>query len=94
MIFYSFKAYIQFSLVFCQSAKDLKRASSLIPRNNMNDKYAMRTWLCRMHLNGDEFKTCHKFMIKSLIGESAFADTATRKLIVDDDFNPDEVFKF
>ena len=88
------KAYIQFSLALCQSAKDLKRASSLIPRNNMNDKYGMRTWLCRMHLNGDEFKTCRKFMTKNLIGESAFADPATRKLIVDDDFNPDEVFKF
>lgn len=47
-----------------------------------------------MHLNGDEFKTCRKFMTKSLIGESAFADPATRKSIVDDDFNPDEVFKF
>lgn len=37
------KAYIQFSLALCQSAKDLKRVSSLIPRNDMNDKYAMRT---------------------------------------------------
>lgn len=40
------KTYIQFSLALCQSAKDLKRVSSLIPRNDMNDKYAMRTWLC------------------------------------------------
>ena len=88
------KTYIQFSLALCESAKELRRASSLIPRNDMNDKYAMRTWLCRMHLNGDEFKTCRKFMTKKLTGESAFADIATRKPAVEDDFNPDEVFRF
>lgn len=89
------KAYIQFSLALCQSAKELKRTSSLIPRNDMNDKYAMRTWLCRMHLNGDEFKTCRKFMTQNLMGDTAFADPATRKPTVDeDDFNPDEVYRF
>lgn len=88
------KSYIQFSLAICQSAKDLKRASSLIPRNDVNDKYAMRTWLCRMHLNGDEFKTCRRFMTKNLLGDTAFADPVTRKPTVDDEFNPDEVFRF
>lgn len=88
------KAYIQFSLALCQSAKTLTRASSLIPRNDVNDKYAMRTWLCRMHLNGDEFKTCRKFMTKNLLGDTAFADPVTRKSTVDDEFNADEVFRF
>ncbi len=73
------KSYIQFSLALTQSAKDLTRCCSTIPKNNENDKYAMRTWLCRMYLTGDEFKTCRKFMCRNLTGESAFAKPDARK---------------
>ena len=73
------KAYIQFSLALCQSARDLTRCSSMIPINNGNDLYVMRTWLCRMYLNGDEFKICRKEMCKYLHGESAFANPYARK---------------
>ncbi len=73
------KAYIQFSLALCQSARDLTRCSSMIPINNGNDLYVMRTWLCRMYLNGDEFKVCRKEMCKHLHGESAFANPYARK---------------
>lgn len=74
------KAYIQFSLALCQSAKDLTRCSFLIPRNDENDAYAMRTWLCRMNLVGTEFKTCREVMLKNLTGDSAFADPNKRKI--------------
>lgn len=73
------KAYIQFSLALCQSAKDLTRVASCIPKNDMNDKYAMRCWLCRMYLTGYEFQTCRKMMTQNLAGESAFADPDKRK---------------
>lgn len=86
------KAYIQFSLALCQSAKDLTRVSSYVPKNDENDKYAMRTWLCRLNLTGDEFKTCRKFICKNLTGESAFADPNKRKKVCNyDDFTEDEL---
>lgn len=75
------KAYIQFSLAVCQSAKSLSRVSASIPKNDLNDRYAMRTWLCRMNLSGDEFKTCRKHMTKNLIGDSAFASSSKRNNI-------------
>ena len=84
------KAYIQFSLALCQSAKDLTRCSSVIPKNDENDKYAMRTWLCRLHLVGDEFKTCRKFMCEKLTGESAFSNPDARKK-PSEDFSEDEL---
>lgn len=73
------KAFIQFSLALCQTAKDLKRCSSTAPKNKVNDSYAMRCWLNRMHLVGDEFKTCRKFMLKHLTGDSAFSNPLERK---------------
>lgn len=72
------KAYIQFSLAVCQSVKSLSRVSSKIPKNTSNDKYAMRLWLCRLQLNGDEFKTCRKFLTKNLSGDCAFANPNIR----------------
>lgn len=84
------KTYIQFSLALCQSAKDLTRCSSVIPRNDENDKYAMRTWLCRLNLVGDEFKTCRKFMCEKLTGESAFSNPDARKK-PSEDFSEDEL---
>ena len=72
------KAYIQFSLAVCQSVKSLSRVSAKIPKNTTNDKYAMRLWLCRLQLNGDEFKTCRKFLTKNLSGDGAFADPEAR----------------
>lgn len=73
------KAYVQFSLALAQAAKDLTRCCSKEPKNYENDRYAMRTWLLRLHLIGDEFKTCRKFMLENLSGESAFADPSARK---------------
>lgn len=73
------KAYIQFALALSQSAKDLTRVSVYVPKNDMNDKYAMHTWLNRMYLTGYEFKTCRKVMLKHLTGDTAFADPDKRK---------------
>lgn len=73
------KAYIQFSLALCQSAKDLTRCNSIKPKNTDNDKYVMRTWLNRMYLTGEEFKTCRKFMCRNLTGESSFSNPYARK---------------
>lgn len=71
------KAYIQFSLALCQFAKDLEKCTSEPPKNT-NEKYAMRNWLNRMYLTGNEFKILRKVMMRHLSGDSAFADPSRR----------------
>ena len=73
------KAYIQFALALTQSALSLGRCSMNNPSNVSNDKYAMRLWLNRMNLIGDEFKSCRRYMTTCLLGDGAFADSNKRK---------------
>lgn len=65
------KAYIQFCMAVAHKAKTTKKA---LPRKTEsdNEKYAMRCWLLRLGLIGDEFKTCRHHMIKHLEGNSAW----------------------
>ena len=65
------KAYIQFCLALSQMAKDAKKASAK-PQQTDNPKYAMRTWLLRLGLIGEEFATAREFLTRNLSGDAAF----------------------
>ena len=54
-----------------QNAKKLKNAS-FRPSQEENPKFAFRTWLIRLGMNGDEFKTARKVLLAKLDGNSAF----------------------
>ena len=53
------------------SAKKLKH-SSLKPAQEENPKFAFRTWLIRLGMNGDEFKAVRKVLLAKLAGDSSF----------------------
>lgn len=40
--------------------------------NDANEKYALRIWLIRLGLNGDEHKTLRKILMQNLSGHAAF----------------------
>lgn len=65
------KAYIQLCLAMVQAAIDLKSASPKQPQQE-NEKYAMRTWLLRLGMIGDEFSTARKALTDRLPGDAAF----------------------
>lgn len=65
------KSYIQLCLALNQMAKDQKSASSK-PQQHDNPKFAMRTWLNRLGLIGDEFATAREFLTKNLSGNAAW----------------------
>ena len=65
------KAYIQLCLTLCQTAKELKKASPKQPQVD-NPKFAMRTWLNRMGMIGDEFATAREILTRNLTGDAAF----------------------
>ena len=60
------------------------KASSLRPAQDENPKYALRTWLIRLGMNGDAFKTTRKTLLARLDGSSAFrSPKAKESLSVD-----------
>ena len=59
------------SLALSQMAKTVRTASPELQQND-NPKYAMRTWLLRLGLIGDEFKTEKDLLTKRLSGDTAF----------------------
>ena len=65
------KAYIQFSLAITQMAKELKSASPK-EQQKENKKFAMRTWLNRLGLVGEEYSTLRMVFTKRLDGNAAF----------------------
>lgn len=64
-------------LVACvnEQAKKLKHAS-FKPAQEENPKYAMRTWLLRLGMNGDAFKKTRKTLLAKLSGNAAFRTPA------------------
>jgi hypothetical protein len=54
-----------------QNAKKQKRAS-LKRAQDDNPKYAFRTWLIRLGMNGPEYKTTRKVLLQNLEGSAAF----------------------
>ena len=61
------KAYIQFCLAISAQAINQRKALAA-PTVSSNPCYTFRTWLIRIGLNGDEFKTCRLHMLNNLEG--------------------------
>ena len=66
-------------LVVCvnENAKGLKRASYK-PTQDDNPKYAFRTWLIRLGMNGSEYKGTRKALMANLSGSGAFRTVGER----------------
>lgn len=58
-----------------ENAKKIKH-SSFKPAQEENPKYAMRTWLLRLGMNGDAFKLARKVLLARLTGSAAFRTPA------------------
>src|SRR5690606_27112052 len=54
-----------------QNAKKQKRATFKRAQDD-NPKYAFRTWLIRLGMNGPEYKTTRKMLLQNLEGSGAF----------------------
>lgn len=65
------KAYIQFCLAVSALAINSKSSRSTVTAST-NEKYTFRTWLLRLGLNGEEFKTCRTHMLANLEGDIAW----------------------
>jgi len=68
------KAYIQFCLAISHQALTQKSASKAKTITD-NPKYTFRTWLLRLGLIGDEFKTARKHLLANLEGDIAWRQT-------------------
>jgi len=69
------KAYLQLCLAISHQALVQRGASRARTRSN-NEKYTFRTWLLRLGMIGDEFKTARKFLLENLEGGIAWKDPA------------------
>ncbi len=65
------KAYIQFCLAISHQALTQRSASSRKTATT-NEKYTFRTWLLRLGLIGDEFKTARLHLLANLAGDIAW----------------------
>lgn len=64
-------AFYNLVILINEKAKTLKH-TTFKPAQDDNPKYAFRTWLIRLGMNGDEFKTSRKTLLEGLEGSSAF----------------------
>lgn len=69
------KAYIQLCLAISHQAL-VQRGASRTKTQSPNEKYTFRTWLLRLGLIGDEFKTARMHLLKNLDGNIAWRDPA------------------
>ena len=69
------KSYIQFCLAISNQALTQKKASRRKTQST-NEKYTFRTWLLRLGMIGDEFKTARLHLLKNLDGCIAWKDPA------------------
>lgn len=65
------KTYEALSILIDEQSRKLKHASSK-QKEVDNDKYAMRCWLLRLGMIGDEYKTTRKILLEKLTGNSSF----------------------
>ena len=72
------KAAIQFVLAITAQALNQKYVQ-LGKTQSDNEKYTFRTWLLRLGLIGDEFKTARNFLLKNLEGNSAWGTRHRRR---------------
>lgn len=64
-------AFMKLAYLISENAKKLKYASFKEAQDD-NPKYAFRTWLIRLGMNGREYKEDRKILLKNLKGNSAF----------------------
>ena len=64
-------AYARFISALCKAAKNQKRVTAR-HKEVENEKYAMRCFLIRLGMIGDEYKAARKIMLRNLSGSSAF----------------------
>ena len=69
------KAYIQLCLAISHQAL-VQKGASRNRTQSTNEKYTFRTWLLRLGLIGDEFKTARTHLLKNLDGNIAWKDPA------------------
>ena len=69
------KAYIQLCLAISHQALVQKCATQRRTKSP-NEKYTFRTWLLRLGLIGDEFKTARQHLLQNLDGNIAWRDPA------------------
>lgn len=67
------KTYIQFCLAISAQALNQTCAGTRKTKST-NEKYTFRTWLLRLGMIGDEFKTARKFLLENLDGGIAWKD--------------------
>ena len=65
------RAYIVLALALNHQALTQKSARCKTVQAE-NERFAMRTYLCRLGLNGDEFKSCREHLCQHLDGNSAW----------------------
>lgn len=64
-------AFAQLAVLMNQQAISQKRIQAK-DVNDENEKYALRTWLLRMGMNGPDFKETRKILMERLSGHAAF----------------------
>lgn len=69
------KAYIQLCLAISAQAIN-QRSASPTKTQTQNEKYTFRTWLLRLGMIGDEFKTARQHLLNNLEGGIAWRDPA------------------
>ncbi len=69
------KSYIQLCLAISHQAL-VQKGASRSKTQSSNEKYTFRTWLLRLGLIGDEFKTARLHLLKNLEGNIAWRDPA------------------
>ena len=69
------KTYIQLSLAVCNQALT-QRSARYVRTQSANEKYTFRTWLLRLGLIGEEFKTACFHLLAHLDGNIAWKDPA------------------
>ncbi len=69
------KSYIQLCLAISHQAL-VQRGASRAKTHSENEKYTFRTWLLRLGMIGDEFKTARMHLLKNLDGNIAWRDPA------------------
>ena len=69
------KSYIQLCLAISRQAL-VQTGASRTKTQSPNEKYTFRTWLLRLGLIGNEFKTARQHLLKNLDGNIAWRDPA------------------
>ena len=69
--FETIKAYVALSTLLDKQARKQKY-SSFLQKEVDNEKYAMRCWLLRLGMIGNEYKTSRKILLEKLTGNCSF----------------------